>query len=102
MFSTSPQRPTVSSQLTGSAGIVNVLTHAREVFPSVPLQGAMGRAAPVGVDGEDHPGDGRRPEALRARRARPRPLHRLAGDERLAREFGDELVPSAVGKRYLF
>jgi 7,8-dihydropterin-6-yl-methyl-4-(beta-D-ribofuranosyl)aminobenzene 5'-phosphate synthase len=83
------------------AGIVNVLTHAREVFPSAPLYGAMGGLHLSGSTEKIIPetvGDLKRFG-----------LHMLAPGHCtgwralsvLAREFGDELVPSAVGKRYL-
>src|SRR5439155_678884 len=41
-----------------------------------------GRLSPLRREREDHPGDGRRPEALRPARARAGPLHGLARDER--------------------
>jgi len=44
----------------------NVLTHAREVLPSLPLYGVMGGLHLSGVTGEDHPGHGRRAECASA------------------------------------
>jgi 7,8-dihydropterin-6-yl-methyl-4-(beta-D-ribofuranosyl)aminobenzene 5'-phosphate synthase len=83
------------------AGLVNVLTHAASVFPSVPLYGVMGglhlsgateRAIPETVADLKHfglkllaPGHCTGWRALSA----------------MARVFSDELVPSAVGKRYV-
>jgi len=84
------------------AGIVNVLTHAREVFPSAPLYGAMGGLHLSGVTEKIIPetvGDLKR-FALRV--LAPGHCTGWRALSALAREFGDELVPSAVGKRYLF
>ena len=102
MFSTSPQRPTVSSQLTGSAGIVNVLTHTREVFPSVPLYGAMGGLHLSGSTEKIIPDTVADLKRFGLAVLAPGHCTGWRAMSVLAREFGDELVPSAVGKRYLF
>jgi 7,8-dihydropterin-6-yl-methyl-4-(beta-D-ribofuranosyl)aminobenzene 5'-phosphate synthase len=84
------------------AGIVNVLTHAREVFPSVPLYGAMGGLHLSGVTEKiipDTVGDLKR-FGLQTLAAGHCTGWRAMSV--LAREFGEELVPTAVGKRYLF
>lgn len=84
------------------AGVVNVLTHARDCFPGEPMLGVLGglhlagsteKAIPATVD------------ALRAFDLQTiaaghctgwRALHALA------RAFGDAVVPSTVGKTYRF
>lgn len=84
------------------AGIVNVLTHAREVSPSVPLYGAMGGLHLSGVTEKIIPetvGDLKR---FGLRVLAPGHCTGWRAVSALAREFGDELVPSAVGKRYMF
>ena len=84
------------------AGIVNVLTHARETFSSVPLYGAMGG---LHLSGSTEPiipdtvGDLKR---FGLSVLAPGHCTGWRAMSMLAREFGDELVPSAVGKRYLF
>jgi 7,8-dihydropterin-6-yl-methyl-4-(beta-D-ribofuranosyl)aminobenzene 5'-phosphate synthase len=84
------------------AGIVNVLTHARETFSSVPLYGAMGG---LHLSGSTEPiipdtvGDLKR---FGLGFLAPGHCTGWRAMSVLAREFGDELVPSAVGKRYLF
>jgi 7,8-dihydropterin-6-yl-methyl-4-(beta-D-ribofuranosyl)aminobenzene 5'-phosphate synthase len=83
------------------AGIVNVLTHAREVFPSVPLYGAMGGLHLSGATEKiipDTVGDLKR---FGLQMLAPGHCTGWRALSVLAREFGDELVPSAVGKRYL-
>ena len=82
------------------AGIVNVLTHARETFPSVPLYGAMGG---LHLSGSTEPVI---PDTVADLRRfglgvlAPGHCTGWRAMSALAREFGDELVPSAVGKRY--
>ncbi|HTO11951.1 MAG TPA: MBL fold metallo-hydrolase [Candidatus Binatia bacterium] len=84
------------------AGIVNVLTHARATFPSVPLWGAMGG---LHLSGSTEPII---PDTV-ADLARfglgvlaPGHCTGWRAMAALARELGDVLVPSAVGKRYRF
>jgi 7,8-dihydropterin-6-yl-methyl-4-(beta-D-ribofuranosyl)aminobenzene 5'-phosphate synthase len=83
------------------AGIVNVLTRARELFPAVPLYGALGGLHLSGATEKIIPETVA--DLKRFGLALLAPGHctgwRALGV--LAREFGDELVPSAVGKRYL-
>jgi 7,8-dihydropterin-6-yl-methyl-4-(beta-D-ribofuranosyl)aminobenzene 5'-phosphate synthase len=84
------------------AGIVNVLTHAREVFASAPLYAAMGGLHLSGVTERiipDTVGDLKRfGLAILA----PGHCTGWRAMSALARQFAEELVPSAVGKRYLF
>ena len=85
------------------AGIVNVLTHARPSSPlSTPLYGVMGGFHLSGATEKIIP------ETI-ADLKRFAPTGRAPGHctgwramSVMAREFGDELAPSAVGKRYLF
>jgi len=84
------------------AGIVNVLTHARAAFPAVPLWGAMGGLHLSGAT------EAIIPETV-ADLARfglgvlaPGHCTGWRAMAVLARELGDTLVPSAVGKRYRF
>jgi 7,8-dihydropterin-6-yl-methyl-4-(beta-D-ribofuranosyl)aminobenzene 5'-phosphate synthase len=83
------------------AGIVNVLTHAQELFPSVPLYGAMGGlhlSGPTEKIIPDTVGDLKR---FGLTVLAPGHCTGWRAMSLLAREFGEELVPSAVGKRYL-
>jgi 7,8-dihydropterin-6-yl-methyl-4-(beta-D-ribofuranosyl)aminobenzene 5'-phosphate synthase len=84
------------------AGIVNVLTHAQQQFPSVPLYAAMGGLHLSGVT------EGIIPDTVADLRRFG--LTVLAAGHCtgwratsvLAREFPEELVPTAVGKRFVF
>jgi 7,8-dihydropterin-6-yl-methyl-4-(beta-D-ribofuranosyl)aminobenzene 5'-phosphate synthase len=85
------------------AGIVNVLTHARDSFPSVPLHAVMGGLHLSG------PNEAIIPQTVEGMRAFD--LKTIAaghctgwrGLTALANAFGDKiLAPSAVGKRYAF
>ena len=84
------------------AGIVNVLTHAREVFPAVPLHGAMGGLHLAGVTEKIIPETVADLKRLELAVLAPGHCTGWRALSALAREFGDELVPSAVGKRYVF
>jgi 7,8-dihydropterin-6-yl-methyl-4-(beta-D-ribofuranosyl)aminobenzene 5'-phosphate synthase len=83
------------------AGIVNVLTHARETFPSIPLHGAMGG---LHLSGSTEPII---PDTVADLRRfglgflAPGHCTGWRAMSALARELGDALAPSAVGKRYL-
>jgi 7,8-dihydropterin-6-yl-methyl-4-(beta-D-ribofuranosyl)aminobenzene 5'-phosphate synthase len=84
------------------AGIVNVLTHTRDVFPSVPLYGAMGGLHLSGSTEKIIPETVA--DLIRFWLTVLAPGHCTGWRAMsvLAREVGDELVPSAVGMRYLF
>ncbi len=84
------------------AGIVNVLTHARQVFPSVPLHGAMGGLHLSGSTEKIIPDTVADLKRFGLGVLAPGHCTGWRAMSALAREFGDELVPSAVGKRYLF
>jgi 7,8-dihydropterin-6-yl-methyl-4-(beta-D-ribofuranosyl)aminobenzene 5'-phosphate synthase len=84
------------------AGIVNVLTHARRVFPTVPLHGAMGGLHLSGATETIIPDTVADLKRFGLAVLAPGHCTGWRALSVLAREFGDELVPSAVGKRYLF
>jgi 7,8-dihydropterin-6-yl-methyl-4-(beta-D-ribofuranosyl)aminobenzene 5'-phosphate synthase len=84
------------------AGVVNVLKHARESFPQLPLYGVMGGLHLSGTNERVIP------ETVEAMREFD--LHVIAAAHctgwratgALASAFGDAVVPSAVGKLYRF
>jgi 7,8-dihydropterin-6-yl-methyl-4-(beta-D-ribofuranosyl)aminobenzene 5'-phosphate synthase len=84
------------------AGVVNVLTHAREVFPSLPLYGVMGGLHLSGVTEKIIPDTVAGLKRFGLSVLAPGHCTGWRAMSLLAHEFGDELVPSAVGKRYLF
>ena len=83
------------------AGIINVLTHARESFPDVPLYGVMGGFHLSGVTEKAIPETVRDLKGFAPKLIAPGHCTGWRALSALAREFGDELVPSAVGKHYL-
>jgi len=83
------------------AGIVNVLRHAKSTFPSVPLYGAMGGLHLSGTNERIIP---ETVSDLRQFGLRLLAAGHCTGwraMSALAQAFGDELAPSAVGKRYV-
>jgi 7,8-dihydropterin-6-yl-methyl-4-(beta-D-ribofuranosyl)aminobenzene 5'-phosphate synthase len=82
------------------AGIVNVLTHARDASPA-PLYGAMGGLHLSGVTEKIIPDTVRDLKRFGLKLFAPGHCTGWRAMAAMAREFGDELVPSAVGKRYL-
>jgi 7,8-dihydropterin-6-yl-methyl-4-(beta-D-ribofuranosyl)aminobenzene 5'-phosphate synthase len=83
------------------AGIVNVLTHARQTFPSVPLYGSMGGLHLSGSTEKIIPDTVADLKRFELGLLAPGHCTGWRAMSLLAREFGDELAPSAVGKRYL-
>ena len=83
------------------AGIVNVLTHAREIFASVPLHGAMGGLHLSGATEKIIPDTVADLKRFELGLLAPGHCTGWRAMSALAREFGEELAPSAVGKRYL-
>jgi 7,8-dihydropterin-6-yl-methyl-4-(beta-D-ribofuranosyl)aminobenzene 5'-phosphate synthase len=83
------------------AGIVNVLTHARDVFPSAPLYGVMGGFHLAGATEKIIPDTIRDVKGFTPSLLAPGHCTGWRAMSLMAREFGDELAPSAVGKRYL-
>ena len=84
------------------AGLINVLTHARAVFPSVPLYGAMGGLHLSGINERVIPETVADLKKFGLKVLAPGHCTGWRAVSQMAREFGDELVPSAVGKKYLF
>jgi 7,8-dihydropterin-6-yl-methyl-4-(beta-D-ribofuranosyl)aminobenzene 5'-phosphate synthase len=82
------------------AGIVNVLTHARDASPA-PLYGAMGGLHLSGVTEKIIPDTVRDLKRFGLKLFAPGHCTGWRAISAIAREFGDELAPSAVGKRYL-
>jgi len=83
------------------AGLINVLTHARAVFPSVPLYGAMGGLHLSGINERVIPETVADLKKFGLKLLAPGHCTGWRAVSQMAREFGDELVPSAVGKKYL-
>ena len=84
------------------AGLINVLTHARSVFPSVPLYGAMGGLHLSGMNERVIPQTVADLKTFGLKVLAPGHCTGWRALSHLAREFGNELAPSAVGKKYLF
>ncbi len=82
------------------AGIVNVLMHARDAAPA-PLYGAMGGLHLSGVTEKIIPDTVRDLKPFGLQLFAPGHCTGWRALNAMAREFGDELAPSAVGKRYL-
>ena len=83
------------------AGIINVLNHARETFPEVPLYGVMGGLHLSGVTEKIIPETVRDLKTFGLKMLAPGHCTGWRALTAMAREFGDELAPSAVGKKYL-
>jgi 7,8-dihydropterin-6-yl-methyl-4-(beta-D-ribofuranosyl)aminobenzene 5'-phosphate synthase len=83
------------------AGLINVLTHARSVFPSIPLYGAMGGLHLSGINESVIPETVADLKKFNLKLLAPGHCTGWRAVSRMAQEFGDELVPSAVGKKYL-
>src|SRR6516164_1388904 len=83
------------------AGLINVLTHAAERFPGIPLFGVLGGFHLAG------PTEAIIPETIDALEAFDLQLIAAAHCTgwralgQLAQRFGDRVVPSAVGKRFV-
>ncbi len=83
------------------AGLVNVLTHARSVFPSVPLYGVMGGMHLSGATEKVIPETIEDLKEFGLKFLAPGHCTGWRAVSAMARAFGEELVPSAVGKRYV-
>ena len=83
------------------AGVINVLTHARSVFPSVPLYGVMGGLHLSGINERVIPQTVADLQKFGLKLLAPGHCTGWRALSRMAADFGDELVPSAVGKKYL-
>jgi 7,8-dihydropterin-6-yl-methyl-4-(beta-D-ribofuranosyl)aminobenzene 5'-phosphate synthase len=82
------------------AGIVNVLTHAREVFTADGLYGVMGGFHLAGVNEKIIPDTVSDLTRFGLEFMAPGHCTGWRAMTVIAREFGDRLAPSAVGKRY--
>lgn len=83
------------------AGVVNVLTHAASVFPAVPLYGVLGGLHLSGSTEAIIPDTIADLKRFGLKLVAPGHCTGWRALSAMARVFGDELVPSAVGKRYL-
>lgn len=83
------------------AGVVNVLTHARSLFPSVPLFGVMGGLHLAGATEKIIPETIADLKQFDLKLLAPGHCTGWRAISAMAKVFGDELVPSAVGKRYV-
>ena len=83
------------------AGLINVLTHAGSVFPSVPLYGAMGGLHLSGINERVIPQTVADLKKFALKVLAPGHCTGWRALGHMAREFGNELVPLAVGKKYL-
>jgi 7,8-dihydropterin-6-yl-methyl-4-(beta-D-ribofuranosyl)aminobenzene 5'-phosphate synthase len=82
------------------AGIVNVLTHAREVFTADPLYGVMGGFHLSGVNEKIIPDTIGDLAKFGLELLAPGHCTGWRAMSVMAGEFGERLAPSAVGKRY--
>jgi 7,8-dihydropterin-6-yl-methyl-4-(beta-D-ribofuranosyl)aminobenzene 5'-phosphate synthase len=83
------------------AGLINVLTHARSTFPEVPLYGVMGGLHLSGATEKVIPDTIDDLQGFGLKLVAPGHCTGWRAIAAMARVFGEELVPSAVGKRYL-
>jgi 7,8-dihydropterin-6-yl-methyl-4-(beta-D-ribofuranosyl)aminobenzene 5'-phosphate synthase len=83
------------------AGVINVLTHARSLFPSVSLYGVMGGLHLAGATEKIIPETVADLKQFGLKLLAPGHCTGWRAISAMAKVFGDELVPSAVGKRYI-
>ena len=83
------------------AGLINVLNHARSEFPAVPLYGVMGGLHLSGITEKIIPDTIGDLKKFGLKLLAPGHCTGWRALSMMAKEFGDELVPSAVGKRYV-
>ena len=83
------------------AGLINVLTHARAVFPSVPLYGVMGGLHLAGATEKVIPETMADLRTFGLKLVAPGHCTGWRAVGAMAGVFGEELVPTAVGKRYV-
>ena len=83
------------------AGLINVLNHARSTFPAVPLYGVMGGLHLSGVTEKIIPDTIGDLKNFGLKLLAPGHCTGWRALSAMAKEFGDELVPSAVGKKYV-
>jgi 7,8-dihydropterin-6-yl-methyl-4-(beta-D-ribofuranosyl)aminobenzene 5'-phosphate synthase len=83
------------------AGLINVLNQARSAFPTVPLYGVMGGLHLSGVTEKIIPDTVSDLKQFGLKLLAPGHCTGWRALTAMAKTFGDELVPSAVGKKYL-
>lgn len=83
------------------AGLINVLNHARSSFPDVPLYGVMGGLHLSGITEKIIPQTIADLKTFGLKFLAPGHCTGWRAMHAMAQVFGDELVPSAVGKKYL-
>jgi 7,8-dihydropterin-6-yl-methyl-4-(beta-D-ribofuranosyl)aminobenzene 5'-phosphate synthase len=83
------------------AGVVNVLSHACSLFPSVPLYGVMGGLHLAGATENIIPETIADLNQFGLKLVAPGHCTGWRAIGAMAKAFGDELAPSAVGKRYV-
>ena len=83
------------------AGVVNVMTHARSLFPSVPLYGVMGGLHLAGATEKIIPETIADLKKFGLKLLAPGHCTGWRAISAMTKVFGDALVPSAVGKRYV-
>lgn len=83
------------------AGVVNVLSHARSLFPSVPLYGVMGGLHLAGATEKIIPETIADIKQFGLKLLAPGHCTGWRAISAMTKVFGAELVPSAVGKRYV-
>jgi len=83
------------------AGLINVLNHARSSFPDVPLYGVMGGLHLSGITEKIIPQTIAVLKTFGLKFLAPGHCTGWRAMHAMAQVFGDELVPSAVGKKYL-
>ncbi len=83
------------------AGLINVLTHARSVFPSVPLYGFMGGFHLSGATEKIIPETVADMKQFNLKLLAPGHCTGWRAVSAMTRIFGDKLAPLAVGKRYV-
>ena len=83
------------------AGVINVLKHARSLFPEVPLYGVMGGLHLSGATEKIIPETIQDLSSFGLPFLAPGHCTGWRALAAMAQVFGDELIPSAVGKRYV-
>lgn len=83
------------------AGVINVLTHARSLFPAIPLYGVMGGFHLSGITEKIIPNTVADLEKFGLELLAPGHCTGWRAISAMTEIFGDQLVPSAVGKRYV-
>jgi 7,8-dihydropterin-6-yl-methyl-4-(beta-D-ribofuranosyl)aminobenzene 5'-phosphate synthase len=83
------------------AGLINVLHHARSIFPAVPLYGVMGGLHLSGNTEKIIPDTIGDLKQFGLKLLAPGHCTGWRALSLMAKEFGEELVPSAVGKKYV-